>query len=459
MATECTAIADESFDPSRLRAALQGILSPAASGRLCVAFSGGLDSSVLLHSLAASGCQPLRAIYIDHQLQAQSSAWREHCAQVCGTLGIEYQSLVVTVRTEVGASIEAEARHARYAALGSALAPQETLLTAHHADDQLETVLLALLRGSGVKGLAAMPALQPLGPGWHARPLLEFTRAALHQWARSAGLTWISDPSNAGLRFDRNYLRTRVIPHLQARWPAAATSVSRTAAHAAAAESLLEQLAQADAVGVRVEACLQVSKLAALSGPRRRNLLRHWLRSCAASMPSTRKLAGLEHDMLYAAEDRMPCTEWDRFAVRRHRDLLYCTARELIVPCQPLHWGWSTSLSLGELGQLSMVDAAHGGLAPGRLPQELSVGFRPAVETLLSTASGQQRKLKKLLQKADVLPWWRDRVPLVVSGGVLLAIGDWWLSEEFAAAAGDAAVRVQWQGGPVVRAVKVGATT
>jgi tRNA(Ile)-lysidine synthase len=288
---------------------------------------------------------------------------------------------------------------------------------------------------------------------------LEFTRAALYQWARSAGLAWISDPSNAGLRFDRNYLRTRVIPHLQARWPAAAMSISRTAAHAAAAEGLLEQLAQADAAGVMVEACLQVSKLAALSGPRRRNLLRHWLRSCAASMPSTRKLAGLEHDMLYAAGDRMPCTEWDRFAVRRHRDLLYCTARELTAACQPLHWCWSTSLSLGELGQLHMVHAARGGLALGRLPQQLSVGFRPAVETLLSTTGGQQRKLKKLLQKADVLPWWRDRVPLVTSEGVLLAIGDWWLSEEFAAAAGEAAVRVQWQGGPAVRAVKVGVTT
>jgi tRNA(Ile)-lysidine synthase len=172
-------------------------------------------------------------------------------------------------------------------------------------------------------------------------------------------------------------------------------------------------------------------------------------------MPSTRKLAGLEHDMLYAAEDRMPCTAWDRFAVRRHRDLLYCTPRELAIPCQPCHWDWSTSLSLGELGQLHMVRAAHGGLAAARLPQHLSVGFRPAAETLLSTIRGQQRKLKKLLQKTDVLPWWRDRVPLVASEGVLLAIGDWWLSEEFAAAAGEAALRVQWRGGPAVRAVTV----
>jgi tRNA(Ile)-lysidine synthase len=449
----------EAFDPSQLLAALERILPSAASGRLCVAFSGGLDSSVLLQALAQAPQvhrrHELRAIYIDHQLQAQSHAWREHCAQVCRTLGIGYHWLPVTVRTEVGVSIEAEARHARYAALASALAPQETLLTAHHADDQLETVLLALLRGSGIKGLAAMPALQVLGPGWHARPLLEFTRATLHQWAHATGLAWVSDPSNDGLRFDRSYLRNQVIARLQERWPAAALSVSRAAAHAAEAEGLLEQLAQADAAGVMVDSCLQVSKLALLSGPRRRNLLRHWLRNCGASTPSTRKLAGLEHDMLGAARDRVPCTEWDRFAVRKHRDLLYCTARELIPPGQRQRWDWSTTLSLGALGELSLVPAVRGGLAAARLPPQVSVAFRPAAESLLSTAGGQQRKLKRLLQKADVLPWWRDRVPVLVNEGVLLAVGDWWVSEKFAAVAGEPGVRVCWKDGPAIRAVSL----
>jgi len=444
------------FDPELLLVALERILPASASSRLCVAFSGGLDSSVLLHALvqavALHGRYELSAIHVDHQLQAQSRAWQQQCEQVCRALSVEYRALTVTVHTERGASLEAAARHARYAALGALLAPHETLLTAHHADDQLETVLLALLRGSGVKGLAAMPALQPLGQGWHARPLLEFTRAALQQWAQAAAITWLRDPSNDTLRFDRNYLRHEVIPRLQQRWPSAALSVSRSAAHSAEAADLLEEQARADAATLRVGSSLQVSKLGRLSAPRRRNVLRHWLRGCGASTPSTRKLAGLEHDMLSAGRDRQPCTEWDRFAVRRHRDLLYCLPRELLPAGGARLWEWSTPLALGELGALSMVPAVRGGLALERLPPQLLVVFRPAAEELLGRSPGQRRKLKKLLQRSDVLPWWRDRVPLVVSEGVLLAVGDWWLSEKFVAV-GATGMRIQWQGGPVVRAV------
>jgi tRNA(Ile)-lysidine synthase len=447
----------QSFDPYHLHAALERILPPDASGRLCVAFSGGLDSSVLLQALvqamAAHGRYRLRALHVDHQLQTPSRDWQQHCARVCRALGIELQSLTVTVRTAPGLSIEAEARSARHAAFAQALAPQETLLTAHHADDQLETVLLALLRGSGIKGLAAMPALQRLGQGWHARPLLEHTRAALHEWARSARLDWVCDPSNQAPRFDRSYLRNEVIPGLAQRWPAAAHSVSRSAQHAAEAQQLLEELAQADAGTAMVESCLRVSVLARLGGPRRRNLLRYWLRRCGASTPSTRKLAGLEHDMLCAGGDRLPCTTWDRFAVRRYRDLLYCMPRELALPPEPLSWNGSP-LSLGALGELLIVRSEQGGLASAQLAPEVSVAFRPAAEKLLFAARGQQHKLKKLLQRADVLPWCRDRVPLVISKGWLLAVGDWWVSEEFAALAGTAGLRIQWQGGPRVRALE-----
>lgn len=442
------------FDPQQLTAILARVLPAEASGELCVAFSGGLDSSVLLHALAGlrtpDAPQRLRAIYVDHQLQRESAAWHRQCEQVCAALGVDYQLRVVTVPLEAGASVEAAARDVRYAALRSALAPGETLLTAHHADDQLETVLLALLRGAGIKGLAGMPALQHFGSGWHARPLLEFTREALQRWAQEQGIGSIADPSNEALRFDRNYLRSQVIPQLRERWPAAALSASRAALHLAEADRLLQQLALTDAAAAAVASCLKVSVLAQLSGPRRRNLLRHWLRQRGASMPATRKLASLEHDMLTAAGDRLPCTEWDEVAVRRHRDLLYCTPRVPTPPCQPVTWDWSTELSLGALGSLRMVSAESGGLAVARLPQHLSVAFRPAVEAL---RSGNRGKLKKRLQKANVLPWCRDQVPLVFAEGALLAIGDWWLSEKLAAPAGTAGVRIEWRDAPQVRAV------
>lgn len=441
------------FDPQQLVATLARILPAQASANLCVAFSGGLDSCVLLHALVGAGTRyQLRAVYVDHQLHAQSVDWHWHCERVCRALGVPYQQVAVRVRTELGESVEAAARTVRYAALRELLRPEEVLLTAHHADDQLETVLLALLRGSGVKGLAAMPAVRRFGGGWHARPLLEQTRAVLEHWARAQGLSWVSDPSNQAIDFDRNYLRAQVIPALQARWPSAAHSASRSAQHAAEAEQLLEELAEADAARAMVQMCLDVPAVAALNGPRRRNLLRHWLRRCGANMPSTRKLAGLEHDMLTAGHDRMPCTTWDQFAVRRHRDLLYCTPRAMTEPCRPQSWDWSTPLPLGALGSLHTAAVQGAGLAQARLGSRIQVCFRPHSADALSAVRGQQGKLKKLLHQAQVLPWCRDQVPLLVIDGWLAALGDWWVSEKFAARGAEAGVRILWQDAPTIRA-------
>ena len=444
----------QAFEPQQLLESLEQLLPADATGRWCVALSGGLDSTVLLQALAraipSEARGRLRAVYVNHRLQVESDAWHRHCEQVCLGLAVAYQQIVVTVPREAGASLEAAARTVRYAALRAVLAPGEALLTAHHADDQLETVLLALLRGAGIKGLAAMPAVQRFGAGWHVRPLLDQTRASIEQWARATGLAWITDPSNQALDFDRKYLRSEVIPALQQRWPAAAHSASRTALHAAEADQLLQQAAEADAAEAMVQSCLKVSALARLSGPRRRNLLRYWLRRCGASTPSTRKLAGMEHDMLSARPDRLPCTEWDHFAVRRYRDLLYCLSNDAAPICQPLLWNWSMPLSLGPLGQLQTQPVTGGGLAVARLPQTLLVCCRPDAER--SARRGQAGKLKKLLQKADVLPWYRDQVPVALLDGQLLSVGDWWLSSRFKAGAGEPGVRVVWSEQPHIRA-------
>ena len=207
-----------------------------------VAFSGGLDSLVLLHALCALRgrlAAGVAAVHVHHGLHSDADEWDAHCQQVCDELGVAYTLLRVDGRPATGESPEAAARDARYRALAEWLPAGHCLLTAQHQDDQAETLLLQLLRGSGVSGLAAMPVMTGLGAGHHLRPLLEMTRPALHHYATAHALRWIEDPSNQSSAYDRKYLRHQVLPRLRERWPAVSSSLSRSAAHCAEASALL----------------------------------------------------------------------------------------------------------------------------------------------------------------------------------------------------------------------------
>lgn len=445
------------FHPSACLKALERLLPGAASGRLIVAFSGGLDSTVLLHALvAATRERPgfiVSAVHIDHQLHPDSQRWNEHCAEVARSLGVEYRSERVLVD---GASVgvEAAAREARYGALKAGMRAGDCLLTAHHADDQLETVLLALMRGAGVAGLAGMPACQSFGPGWHVRPLLEFTRAQLQAWGEERGLSWLSDPSNEGRRFDRNYLRHEVIPSLRRRWPAASAAAVRSAAHLAEAGMILGELGAADVASASIGRCLRVELLAALPAERRRNALRLWLKARGARMPSTRKLHSLERDMIAAQPDRSPRVAWDGFEVRRHRGLLYASPVRERMPDTPMLWDPSAPLELpAGLGRLRAEPSRGSGFSAWKWRPQIEVRFRGGGEQLKVAGRSHHHKVKKLLQSAGVLPWWRDRIPMLYVHGELAAVGDLWMADAFAARDGEESVRVVWEGKPDVLAV------
>jgi tRNA(Ile)-lysidine synthase len=429
-------------------------LVPRTSADLCVAYSGGLDSTVLLHALArAIADRPhyrMRAAHVDHQLHADSASWSERCARVAQSLRVEYVPLLVNVTAGAEVGLEAAAREARYGALREILKPNEVLLTAHHADDQLETMLMALMRGAGLRGLSGVPAVQIFGGGWLARPLLEFGRAELEAWARGEQLQWLEDPANANPSFDRNFLRQRVLPALRERWPAAAHSATRSTAHLREAGRLLDVLAAADLQSVASGSCLGMAQLASLAPARRRNVLRHWIRQHGVRVPSTRKLATIERDLLIAREDRSPCVEWDGVQVRRHRGLLYCMRqRPPLEAADSLTWNVSQVLELpAQLGRLRVQRDALGGLSAARLPAALQVHFRHGGEELQPAGDPHHRKLKKLLQDARVLPWWRDRVPLIYATDQLVAVGDLWIAAEFAARGGEDALRIVWEERP-----------
>lgn len=443
------------FSPERLASALERDLAgvDGAAG-LCVALSGGLDSTVLLAALAerrAGGTsRPLRAIHVDHGLHPDSADWAARCARQCAALGITLDQVRVDARPAAGESPEAAAREARYAALAGRLRDREVLVTAHHADDQLETVLLQWLRGGGLRAVAGMPALAPFGRGWHLRPLLEFTRAELQAWARGAGLGWQEDPSNADPRFDRNYLRLEVLPAILARWPAAARTVGRVASQATEALEIEAAVAAEDLAATRDGETLSLARLASLPEPRRRRVLRAWLRARALPVPSAATLRALLGDTSKAAADRVPCVDWPGARVYRYRGRLFAVAGQVAPSFRDGTWTIGTSFDLGSLGRLDLRPSTGLGLSRERLPSALRVVRRPQGARFRPSGGAHHRPLRKWLQERGVLPWQREALPLLEAGGEIVAIGDLAYGGALAAAPDEPSWVVDWTGRPVL---------
>ena len=263
------------FNQSALQLSLKRLADGTRAKRYVLAFSGGLDSTCLLHALSClPEDTPILAMHVDHGLHAASADWTRHCADVCADLGVPYESCEVSVDPRSGLGPEAAAREARYEALRAALHQGDWLLTAHHLDDQAETLLLNLLRGSGVSGLAGIPNKTALGDAWLVRPLLSFPRAALEAYAQQHALRWVDDPSNDENDPDRNFLRNKVLPLVESRWPAARRRLAHSAGLTRDAASLLADLGDADFRELRHGDSLPIAGLLRLSLPRQKNLLR-----------------------------------------------------------------------------------------------------------------------------------------------------------------------------------------
>ena len=317
------------LSPTIIQAALSSV---PRSQRWWIAYSGGVDSHCLLHILSGLVSDQridLAAVHVDHGLHRDSARWVQHCTEVCTQQSIPLRVFCVQARAAPGESQEATARLARYAAFAELLQAGEVLLTAHHQDDQAETILLQLLRGAGSRGLAAMPPLAPFHAGYLARPLLGQTRSDLIAYAQQEHLAWIEDDSNQDSRMDRNYLRHQVLPVLTARWPSAGKTLARAAVHQAESMALLEVLAAQDQrlVAGPSPQTLRVKPLCALSPARARNLLRYWIRTQGHPTPSTAVLG----EVIKAAAarwDRKALVTWKDSAIWRHRDLLYLQPNE-----------------------------------------------------------------------------------------------------------------------------------
>jgi tRNA(Ile)-lysidine synthase len=413
-----------------------------------------VDSVVLLAALAERKNKRtrLRAVHIHHGLHPNADQWSVHCSALAKRLEVPLTTLRVKVPRTKGASLEASAREARYEALAAELAPDEVLLTAHHEDDQLETVLLQLMRGAGIAGLAAMPEVAPFAGGTLARPLLTRSRAELEAWARANELTWVDDDTNANEQFDRNYLRHRVLPLLRERWPAAAHAASRSARHAAEAKQLLNTLALADIERAASGASLSVQHLRALSPDRRRNAVRFWISRAGYPVPDTKRLDEITTTLLNARSDANPSVEWNGVHLRRHADLLTLTRAELQAPTAPneeVTWNWRARprIQLADSNSsLEIEPDPHGPIDLDSLPPTLTIRARQGGERLRPNRNGRTKTLKSLLQEARIPPDDRAHIPLIHAGERLVAVADRWLDASVhATTATRHRARIRWQ--------------
>ncbi|WP_089726968.1 tRNA lysidine(34) synthetase TilS [Candidatus Thiosymbion oneisti] len=399
-----------------------------------VAYSGGMDSSVLLHALATIRDRlpfALYALHVDHGLHRDSHRWAAHCARTCARLGVPFRTRRLDLAPARGESLEAVARQARYASMAELLGSDDLLLTAQHRDDQAETLLLALLRGSGPAGLAAMPSMAPLGRGQLVRPLLELGRAELLAYARSRKLHWLEDPSNRDLGHDRNFLRHRVLPRLAERWPACATGIARSAAHCAEAQAIIDPVARnavLETAGQRPDT-LSIERLLELALPLRKAVLRQWFRGQGRVPPDAGNLDRILTEVMTARADANPLVAWSGCEVRRYRDDLFAMAPLPPVPApDPIHWCQGVLTLPDGLGCLEFLASDGRDLDPQDVfVHGLEIRFGVTGLFCRRAREGHRRSLKKLFQELGVPPWVRPYIPLILTQGDLVAVGNLWI--------------------------------
>lgn len=416
--------------------------------RICVALSGGRDSVALLQALAdvrATLPLQLSALHVHHGLSANADAWADFCTDLCRRLDLPLQVVRVRVAADSGEGPEAAARRARYAAFADCDA--DWLALAHHRDDQAETLLLNLLRGAGVHGLAAMPEERALAVGRPlrlVRPFLTLARGEIEAWLQARGLAWIDDESNADSRLRRNFLRNEVLPRLAAVFPEPATALARSAAHLGEAAALAEELAEADAAIAAAGERLLLPAFNALPDARRGNLLRHHLRRYGWRMPDARYLAEILRQLAAAGTDAAPAFPLDGGMLRVFRGQLHLCPAAASPPAM-LPWRGEAALPwAGGTLRFAFGDGI-GFRCEHPVGTAFEVRLRCGGESLQPDPRRPRRALKKLLQESAVPPWQRACLPLLWRGGELLWAAGIGVEARHAAAPGEAGVLPVWE--------------
>ncbi len=434
---------------------LERLPDPATVTRFVVAFSGGLDSSVLLSLMVRLRAKDpdfpsLTAIHVNHGISASAEQWALHCQQVCSRFDVPLDIRHVTA-TAGKASLENDLRDARYKIFAATLRGGDVLLQAHHQDDQLETLLLRLFRGSGLRGSRGIPAQRALGRGSLWRPLLEYSRVRLQAYAVAEQLAWVEDESNLDTRFDRNYLRSQIWPAIRQRWPGAAKTLLRFAAISAQSEQALEYFLEPLLVRLQdPDAGLPVKDLLALPEAVQINLLRLWLERLQLPRPESQQYRRILAEVAAARPDARPLLVAGQVEFRRYAGSLVAQYR------LPQHdagaeWQWDPAVpieieGMGVLAASEAPAAAESRLLRRPEPgQQFTVKFRSGGERCRPAGRCGSHPLRKLLQEYSLPPWLRERVPLVYLEEELVAVADLWVCADAEAAPGVTGLLLTWQ--------------
>lgn len=420
-------------------------LRGSSTAPIAIAYSGGLDSSALLHLAHAYGQLhgiPLFAFHVHHGISPNADGWLAHCEAASAALGVQFEGRrVILEKSRSG--VEAAARKLRYAALGAMCEAHgvRLMLTAHHLDDQAETVLLQLLRGSGTAGLSGMdganaaPELLGNPDLVMARPLLPVSRGELESYVALNAIGYVEDESNTHPRYARNALRHQVMPALAQAFPGYQERFSRSAAHAQSAQRLLTELAEQDLANCLIEDCVDVGKLRAMSLDRAYNMLRHWFALRSLRMPSTAWLTEMVTQLVEARSDAQLLVTHPDCHIRRHRDRLYITPKladlagqrdpddegVIVKDGELFTWSGEASMAFPAYGGILHIEQAEQGIDPAWLQsQQLNIDFRKGGERLKPAANRPTRPLKYHYQACDIPAWERERLPIVSAGKELL---------------------------------------
>lgn len=396
-----------------------------------LALSGGLDSSVLLYALAKIQKEKslkLKLVHVNHQLQTLADDWVDFCKSQSALLNLECEIENVSINVNSGDSIEASARYARYSVFAAYMHENMCLLTAHHADDQLETFLLQLFRGAGPKGLSSMAWQKEFKQGKHARPLLRLSREQLEEYASQNKLEFIQDPTNDVNQFDRNFLRNEIIPQIKVRYPNVQKSVGRSAEHIATEHFILDELLSDKLQGLLIDNTLDIREWSKLEKNIKILLLRKWISDAKMQLPSTKILDDVLTQLENAHGESKTIISWSNVEIRAYSQKAF-----LLKKIDEVNYKNSAESILEnaknfqlpeEYGQLSFDSGASDSL-------KLRLAFRLGGEKLRLPRHMHHINLKQLYQKNRVLPWMRSRIPLLFDGEVLVAIGDLWLNADW----------------------------
>ncbi len=395
---------------------------PAEVSRLYVAFSSGIDSCVLLHSLLNQQHDYSVVLWhINHGLQHNADQMQQLASELARQYKLEIRIDQLNLDAHAG-NLEAVARTARYDLFCVALTAQDALLTAHHMNDQAETLMLNLMRGSGAAGLRAIADLTDLGQGYLLRPLLSYQRDEIEEYARQHHLTWVEDPSNQSLEYDRNYIRHQVLPHLRQRWPAVTQQLHRVCSWQSEQQQLLEELAQIDLKQCQRQhrfsavPCLDINALTGLTIARQKNLIRYWISVNDRPQLGFKALHQVLSQML-ASADGMPRIQASGYSLRSYDGLLFMVddfeetalSEQYQVPDSQILKIPPIGLVINRKQLLEYLNASEQG-------QRFSLRFR----TGSSNNALSRHRLKRLFQTYRVPPWLRDRVAQIYVNGALV---------------------------------------